>query len=351
MYACKDCPFSGQLDQYCKHIKTWHIKNEYVCGQNSCVRTFSAIQYLKRHLKSSHYYQVTTESAHNAIQSNQETQNVSVNKNSTSSQIETEDVYNIPRSTERETTEKKVYSTIEAIDEDYNQFILSLYSHPSLDRKKARDMAASTSKIVVNILNFINSKIGLLTNNLEKDKLQKTILDLEAIFSNLLTEKTLIKNLRERKCYKDPISITIDETVADTPQHRQLVLHTKKSTAVKMDIFFLFKSFFELPGIYNTCTEYMKELESNTEAIISNVIQGSSWKNRKKNFGSKIVIPYSLYHDDFEPGNTLGANSGVQSLSSFFVHFPSLPPHIATSLENIFPIFCCKTNQKKIWAR
>lgn len=345
MYTCKDCSFSGLLDQYCKHIKIWHLKKEYVCGQNNCIRTFSAIQYLKRHLKAIHNHQGATEAVPSDMQIHQELQRVSVYEKSTCSQIETHDDNNFPRSTERGTTNS--YSTIEAIDEDYMQFILSLYSHSSLDRKKATKMAASTSKIVVNILNFINSKIELLPNNLEKDELQKTICDIEDIFSKTLTEKSLLKNLRQRECYKDPISITIDETVADTTQHRQLVLHNKKSTAVKIDISFLFKSFFELPGIYNTCTEYMKVLESNTEAMISNVIQGSSWNERKKHFGSKIVIPYCLYHDDFEPGNTLGANSGVQALSSFFVHFPTLPPHIATSLENIFPIFCCKTNQKK----
>lgn len=43
----------------------------------------------------------------------------------------------------------------------------------------------------------------------------------------------------------------------------------------------------------------------------------------------------------------MGANGGVQALSSFFVHFPTLPGHVATALENIFPIFSCKTSQKK----
>lgn len=59
-------------------------------------------------------------------------------------------------------------------------------------------------------------------------------------------------------------------------------------------------------------------------------------------FGDKFVIPYCIFHDDFEPGNTLGANSGVQTLSLFFVNFPTLPAHIATGLENIFPILSCQ---------
>lgn len=70
-------------------------------------------------------------------------------------------------------------------------------------------------------------------------------------------------------------------------------------------------------------------------------------ENRKHMFGSKIMIPFCLYHEYFEPGNTSGANCGVQSLSSFFVHFPTLPAHIATSLKNIFPILSCRTSQKK----
>lgn len=91
----------------------------------------------------------------------------------------------------------------------------------------------------------------------------------------------------------------------------------------------------------------MDTLESENFMEISNVVQGSAWKSRKMLFGNKIVIPYCIYHDDFEPGNTLGANGGVQSLSSFFVHFPTLPAIITTALENIFPIFSCRNIHKK----
>lgn len=69
----------------------------------------------------------------------------------------------------------------------------------------------------------------------------------------------------------------------------------------------------------------MAKLEADISLELSNVIQGSAWKTRKQKFGNKTVIPYC----------------------TFFVHFPTLPPHIATALENIFPILSCKTSQKK----
>lgn len=88
--------------------------------------------------------------------------------------------------------------------------------------------------------------------------------------------------------------------------------------------------------MFAACKSNMDRLELDCSEI-SNVIQGTAWKNRKEAYGNKLVIRYCIYHDDFEPGNTLGSNGGVQSLSSFFVHFPTLAAHVQKKygLDNI----------------
>lgn len=120
-----------------------------------------------------------------------------------------------------------------------------------------------------------------------------------------------------------------------------LILNNNKSTAVQMDIEFIFKSFFELPNIFQACIDYTAELQDNNQ--LTNIIQGQSWLERKRGFSSKIVIPFCLYHDDFEPGNTLGSKSGIQSLSSFFVHTAGTHCHITGKHP---PVAMLK---KKIW--
>lgn len=54
MFKCPHCPFSGSLELFCKHIRLWHSKHSYVCGQNGCKRSYFNINVLKLHLKSKH---------------------------------------------------------------------------------------------------------------------------------------------------------------------------------------------------------------------------------------------------------------------------------------------------------
>lgn len=185
----------------------------------------------------------------------------------------------------------KPYTPLEEIKNNYWLFILSLYGDPSLARKKAEFVAKSSSKIILDILNSLKHLAEPLIVKTKKQE---------------FNEKGMLASLGSRSCYNNPESITIVESVSDTMRHRLLTLANKKSTVVKMNITFLFKSFFELPGMFDACTSYITELENDNNNIIRNVIHGTAWKNRKTQFGNKIMIPFCLYHDDFEPGSTLG---------------------------------------------
>lgn len=336
MFKCIDCSFISGLDEYCKHITKFHPKNSFVCGQFGCSRQYFGIRSLKNHLKS-HCNNI--ENANLAeIPTNNDFNLESANKESS---IHTE------HQSDKELPPRNVFTPMDEIEKNYQMFVLSLFSDPSLDRKRAVNITSNVSKIILDLLSNIQLAAQPMVSDDNKSLFSDLLHKAAKAFEGLTTEKSTIAYLRKKKCYKDPIIFTIDESIADTVYHRQVTLATKKSTVARMNITFIFKKFFELPGIFAACKANMDRLETENGSVISNIIQGSSWKNRKHLFGNNIVIPYCLYHDDFEPGNSLGANSGVQALSSFFVHFPTLPAHIATSLENIFPILSCKTSQKK----
>lgn len=337
MFSCIDCPFTSSLEPYYKHIRLWHPKSVFICGQNGCQRTYINIGVLKQHLRS--HENMSTAFTCNSIRTIDRHLPIASQAGicSTSNEISVLNSF----------VEPETCTSINVIEKEYRIFILSLYSDASLDRKKASYVASSTSRIILDTINTIKVLAKPLITKENKTEFDAIITNIFNIFEKSMTEKSMITYLREQDCYKDPISIIVDETVSDTIRNRELILAPKKSITMKMDITFIFKAFFELPGMFRECQLYMETLENDRSDIMSNVIQGTSWKIRKERFGNKMVIPFCLYHDDFEPGNTLGANSGVQALSSFFVHFPTLPPHIATALENIFPIFSCKTAQKK----
>lgn len=113
-----------------------------------------------------------------------------------------------------------------------------------------------------------------------------------------------------------------------------------------MDVSFKFKSFFELPGMYDLCMSYANSFDNDPN--ISNFIQCESWKEIMKGFENKTVIPYFLYHDDFETGNPLGASRGKQSIGGFYINFPTLPPSLASKLENILSIMFINKSIKSL---
>jgi len=46
-----------------------------------------------------------------------------------------------------------------------------------------------------------------------------------------------------------------------------------------------------------------------------------------------------LYYDDFETGNPLGTAAGIHKVGALYGSMATLPPHHASSLENIFLIY------------
>lgn len=119
----------------------------------------------------------------------------------------------------------------------------------------------------------------------KKDEYSEFLTTFSAVFESLTTEKQCMSFLRKENLYKDPVLFTVDESVIDTVQHRKLILAKKKSTVARMDITFIFQSFFELPGVFEACKRNTDSLQSENGGEISNIIQGSAWKKRKILFG------------------------------------------------------------------
>lgn len=68
----------------------------------------------------------------------------------------------------------------------------------------------------------------------------------------------------------------------------------------------------------------MKSL-TNLECI-SNFSQGNFWKNKISTHKNKLVVPYHLYFDDWEPDNALGSHKKMNSMAAAYILFPTLPP-------------------------
>ena len=95
------------------------------------------------------------------------------------------------------------------------------------------------------------------------------------------------------------------------------------------------KQFFELPNVLCGTSDYLKHLQSNFK-IVSNLVQGSFWKEKVSRFEGKTVLPLFLYFDEYENNNPLGSHKGMGKCGAVYVTIPCLPPTYQSKLENIF---------------
>lgn len=81
---------------------------------------------------------------------------------------------------------------------------------------------------------------------------------------------------------------------------------------------------------------------------ICSIIQSKRWKFIRQKYGNKIVIPFTLYGDDFEINNPIGSRKCKNKIHAFYFTISCLPPEYASMLQNIFLIQIFKTVYSKL---
>lgn len=102
-----------------------------------------------------------------------------------------------------------------------------------------------------------------------------------------------------------------------------------------MDIQFQMKKFFELPGVFNKVMLNTEKIKKNKK--LNHYINGTSWKNKLKNFSKEdIVIPYHLHIDDTQTNNSLGTHAANGDQTCVYYTFPTIPNEFLARLDTIF---------------
>lgn len=107
----------------------------------------------------------------------------------------------------------------------------------------------------------------------------------------------------------------------------------------------VFKQFFELPDLFNNTLQYLNDLQKHS-TLVTNIVKGSLWKEKIKNYPNKTVFPIILYFDDYETNNPLGSHKGVAKCGAVYLDLPILPPEYQSKLENLFLFIIFKTDHR-----
>ncbi|KAJ1530162.1 hypothetical protein ONE63_005093 [Megalurothrips usitatus] len=157
------------------------------------------------------------------------------------------------------------------------------------------------------------------------------------MFSGLETEHKRIKEFKESGAYIEPIPFVLGNAMLPVRRSGQTQIQPVSLCGQYISMTKTLKGFLELPNVLNGILSYMKKLESQTGSVLENFVQGSLWNEKiKPKFGNKIVVPFNLYYDEYEPGDSNGQHSGTHKMGAMYYSIPCIPPEFRSCIENIF---------------
>lgn len=338
------------IDIYITHIKHIHLIRNFTslkCGQDSCPQTFSNFFCLRRHLIKLHVKSRNNDSQDIASKTNSSAVSIVIKNNDAPELCQFSIIDNnlsevsnelLNDNESLETSSKDINICVKKIETDLLKLVCKLVSISSIPRNVMFNFLHEFEHCIAEPLS------SLLANNFSENILTNF---LKNPFANFSTEHKLIQELINYKSFKMPINVNVSNRVTEVFRSGCPILQNVAYECVLMPIVFQIKTFFELPGVFHSTLKTMETI-NNSDNGVNHFLKGSIWKQTLSNFkDSDIVIPYFLYHDDFETGNALGSHSTHNTISAFYMNFPTIPQYASSLLDNIFVIMLIKAKYLK----
>lgn len=341
MFSCMFCDKMFSCFIHLKgHVKLKHsdqLYSENKCNFLNCMKSYSTVYSLLRHICTAH--DIELDKGYKEYKKNNKESkllNESIIKATISQNvnpIEVVDSININAASLPNTLNIRDNFSFENFNSEILNATLSLitrlYSFENLNKKDAQKIIHEIFYTYLSeIFEIFGKKYGatndicnylkIIKNNLKKFK----------------TEYHTLKYLTDINCLIKPLAITIHSYLAPRKKKlkKQLVVHHKKFALIPIKL--VLKKFLELPNVFTSIVEYMKECQNNT-TLLTSIYHGEMWKSIVLE-ENKIILPIALYFDDFEINNPLGSRKSIHKLGAVYLSLLGLPPQYGSNINNIF---------------
>lgn len=308
-----------RVELYFHHLKYDHLLHSTdtkKCVQDDCNKLFSSNSSLKRHLLN----HSSSSGTMVKIKKLTDTSPCSVNE------------FNILPTLENDVTQNEVRENVndllmEKLKEKVFYFSTFLFAKNSLPRKDANAIINKFDEVLKSISQCLRNVCE------PTPDLNKILNFCEEVFESHCSEYKYKKYLERENLFKSPISVPINNELTEVVKKGCRTLSTKLKTVEVMPIQYQIKRFFELPGVLEEIESHMKVLFQSKS--ITNFVNAETFRNHFENYSTDIIIPYNLFSDDFQINNCLGSHP--YSICALYYSFPTLPVHVQSKLDFIFP--------------
>ncbi|KAF7987978.1 hypothetical protein HCN44_004794 [Aphidius gifuensis] len=217
------------------------------------------------------------------------------------------------------------------------QVMTELYADPIIPRSLVQKVSLKFQEFYHQSIDDLKKYLeGLFTDD---EKVNCAINLFKKSFNKINTEHKAMMHLEKRGVLIKP-EIKLVKTVL---QLRRINLR-KTYKKVKINIITvpmkkLLKQFLELPNVFQTIKEYMDEKETelySSPSIVSSMLHGENWRKIKSKYSDKLVLPLSIYTDDYEINNPLRSHKCLRKMTGIYYSISCLPSEFAGQLKNWF---------------
>lgn len=316
-----------------------------MCAQTNCIRKFSRLHSLKRHLNS---HNPSTVIKHHRLEN---VDNIPQKDVISHKDVIELNINNINVCTDVQVTNTKQHSLnfthsdfITSITNNALTFLGKLYSVDSISRQNVQFIVENQIEMLHSggYLDILENKvIDMVQNPAQKDtilqEVQHLFHSLKNMYSGLETEYRRFKSFIECGAYIKPEAFIVGHSLNSKHSHGSVSMESTDLYGQFIPMRSVLRAFLELPDVFNKILSYMNKLERSDGSIIENLIQAKLWKEKiKPRFPDKLVLPIGCYYDEFELGDTCSPHNNVNKIGGLYYFLPCLPPEDRATLENIF---------------
>lgn len=342
--TCPLCNLAFEGNDLSRHLKFKHAGNCSLlpCNIAKCGKKFHKISVFIRHLKS--HDAIETQSKSSTDNRKKEKLNLdNPDKNQGSieqiilcenTNVDESYLENKKKVIQKIVPKKFIVDEVDylkEVSENCDILVASLYANKFLVRNSVQPMINSFK-------NFYNKNFAQRIRDI--NKVNGDIKDfthmaniMENAFQIHSSEKNSLKQFKSLY-YVEPITVHVGTVLSSKRVRKQRRFTQMRVTVEAMPMDKMLKHFFELPNVFNFVKNHIEKMEK-CEQICS-VIQSKTWQEIRSRHMGKVVIPLSLFGDEFVINNVLGSRKKRGKIHAFYYSISSLPLEYSGRLENIF---------------
>lgn len=328
MLRCKVCLKTFcNTDSFFVHHKICHkFEQSIYCAWSSCMRSFSNIYVLKKHMLF----------AHNSKDNGETNIDYGCSINNGTLPVEQHNITFDENKSEPAVTHQSAisyYDDATNIEASIAMYIAKLYDNPSLTRKLIQCIVEYTGELMSDYSDYIKCKLSASPSAFD---LQPLLLDNP--MKKFTSEYRRLQFFESSQKLIASESFMIGEMFDDYRKRSESVaLNFKRCEGQIVPINIVLKAFLELPNVFNDIMKYISQEINCSKTIFTSVLNGTLWQSIiNRNNSKDLLLPLLVYFDDYEPCNPLGSHSGVYKIGAMYFSLGCIPPKYSSQLENIF---------------